>query len=262
MRDFKDFYLSYSSLSSFLREDTCSKKQVEQKVLKSFTIPPTEAMTKGLIFESLAIGSDASGESHKPKKGVEYERMAEQADEAKKQLNESFENIHTQVLLTNEELRMKAIVDVVGINSQGALFFIDLKYTGSVASTWGDYSWGDHENRDYSQFVFQKILLEHTGTVVHAPEIRQLSEGVYYLEVMVFDGSKDYGKKHIKLDITNEAIDEMNSKINSFWSAFEQWEAGTEPSLNPTRDNCKDCGVKDCPARIDLNKIETFKVTV
>ena len=151
-------------------KDWCPRFVNEIYVAKNFEFMPTYPMLLGQKFEQLAIGSSADGKpTTLPRhKRTGLKRVSEERAEIQamrfKQLAQNHDvdvvegyNTQIPIYFNVGNLPFRAIFDIFPTSfcdpDTGEIepCAIDLKYTGDVNNTFGEYCYGEHEHLDYLQ---------------------------------------------------------------------------------------------------------------
>jgi CRISPR/Cas system-associated exonuclease Cas4 (RecB family) len=221
---------------SFIKQyhtDPCTYR-VKRQYIDGERVPPTEAMTLGILFERGLIGASATDEHidfPKTLKGeltADSKRLMEAIDNAKKVLEDNnVEIIETQLELKTDIA--KGTLDAVGtVRGEGAI--IDIKYTLTAEDDKWEFGWADLSKKDLTQAKQYVWLYE---------QIYHKRLPFYYI---VFGASGWVKMWRVRVDehaliAHAEAVELLSEKIKT-----ETWEAAPEYS------RCRKCHFKDtCP---------------
>lgn len=214
------------------------------------SLPPSEAMRKGIVFETHALGLKprANGESDIPllKNGtvpVAYTRIMEQVNKFKS-IATHFGMFPSQIQETirvdySEDVELFGTVDFVSpihiMETSYPKAIIDLKLTGNIENPFGPFSWATPEKMDHTQAFMYTYLYE-----------MKYGERLPFF-YMVFDYSTKKGHKivHKKvedcdIDMLHESIDQAQKKLRFFQE--NEWMEIPEPKrceFCPLRFSCK-----------------------
>ncbi len=210
----------------------------------------TEAMTNGVFFETLCLGSGAKGNSvtdlprlKTGNKSLTQKRIESQAIEFTKDVAElrleinSYTTQQTFVKVWRGLEKFGVIVIFTGdldilspITYKGVeypLANIDLKLSGDLTSTWGAFAWGAVETMDHTQ----------------AYAYTWLTNLIFFY--MVYDYKPAMSKKIFK----------VNTDATIMGEFFEGLRKGTAEYIRAEKDGwkkdntlgkCKKCNVKEC----------------
>jgi hypothetical protein len=255
--------LSQSLIKKFIRRgdiiEFCPWKVFEESIRKRYRTT-SEAMTKGLFFETKVLGSSAKGQAvHTlPKKlnGKKYIwqiRIESQILEARKdikRLGVSVNKLTTQqkfarqwhgldeygiiVIITGE---LDVLSHINKQNGDRVLTVIDHKLTADLSSVWGDFAWGAPETMDHIQAHTYNFL---TGLPF-----------VYF----IYDFKPNLAKKvPLPVEITDTIRAEFNETVRKACAIIlEQTQLGWKPRPglfekrgSKTVNMCDYCKVQSC----------------
>jgi len=237
--------------------------QVKECMLKDsqLSTKTSDAMNKGIIFESLALDIPAAHGATIPflKDGknipVDYKRIQEQALRFKNEVCKEYaiEVKEKQLYIEakwNEEVTLFGTLDFTGTirDNEGVVgdAIVDLKMTGSIYSQYGDFSWAFPFNMDHTQaYMYNWLYKEKYG--IDLP--------FYYL---VFDYAPEMNLKVIRkrIEPINKAeFTESVRKAVEIITFYNEngWNA------NPSYEKCKNCPLKEngtCKQFIQYKPIE------
>ena len=154
--------ISQSLIRELLNEDSC-KRYVYEVFWNQVETPSSITMKKGLLFESLLIGSSRGGvydgedfpklKSGKPTKGeLDVRQLAESSKDVLKDMGIEPIDVQpeweTDTLIGHPDLTA---------NYKGEKILIDIKYTETKEDDnvrWNPFAWGgDIRNKDYTQAI-------------------------------------------------------------------------------------------------------------
>lgn len=210
---------------------------------KTYEWTESEAMLWGNWFEYEAIGANVRDGSipeltDKMKKSVTYGRAQQQL--------EMWHKIVKELNITDIEVQQE-VEAVIEFTYDGQVFpvrisgtedlrckvdgkptIIDIKTTGSVKNTYGDYAWGNPDSMDLKQ-------------AIHYPMIEQITTGVKHdFLYIVFGLDKDMGCKIIQGVPTEQSFDKHQQKIFMMWNEIAYSLFNTfEP--DPSYNKCNGC---------------------
>lgn len=265
------FYLSQTVLKSF--EDMCplafSKKffgtEQEKKLFDRYSDP----MKRGVLFETLAIGSGMGGKTAQKgdvdEKSVYYERIVRQAKLYRDWEKEmGFQPIATQLqVMVKVEwdggtFFAQGNIDRLVRDSHGDLTVIDLKLTGDKDNDYGQFQFGRIDKIDYTQLHHYRLLVK---TKFGEENVRQM----FY----VADSSPKEGTKPIELVTSHyhewSHLDRCQNAYNEILSRIVSQTWIPEPS----KTKCDGCplaneaklfgtGVERCKHQEKFPEIEIF----
>ena len=199
-----------------LRDNICWKKLYHEYVLHDIDIPPTEAMLKGLYFETKCIGAGAHGQAvyHLPRKAVseaqkrrakvlnqevlgekkiDHIRIDMQVERFKEEVGKYFINIiqgvNTQVTIRKwwdkeREIMLVGTMDIFPTtmtleDGETILCGIDLKLTQDINSTFGEYCWGAMQYMDVTQLLMYHYLARDIDEDLNEDFIKQIGYGMF-----------------------------------------------------------------------------------
>lgn len=143
----------------------CPRRIFHVYIKKDYSMKPTNSMLNGSFFETLALGSGRQGhqtlEIPKGKKGqmladeikIRHQVSRFQQEMRNKEI-EIIPNYNTQIKIYKHYFKnvfLSGELDMFPFVHDHGLFAYDLKLTGNVNSTFGDYAWGDPSRMDHLQ---------------------------------------------------------------------------------------------------------------
>lgn len=265
MSNTDDYYLSNSALKEFEKDDACRTKWRHKWIIGDIPgDPPSEAMIKGLYFETLAIGSSAKSDelpdvsflrTAKGEPKVELVRIEEQAQRFKDLFDPNHPDFlgftikDSQVTMYDDELKIKGTFDFDAVDEFESECLFDIKFTSDVTNSYGDYSWGrDPYEINWRQQVLYKDLYQNSYG--KAPK----------MYVIVFDSSPKKGIKLFKLNISDTAVREVLDQFGDAWAHIGKYNENGWP-VKPTESNCETCPLK-CEARYVKPAIDIVNVSI
>lgn len=263
------YKISPSSMSRFKETGSCKKnwffKNVEKTIERD---PPSEQMIKGQVFETLAIGSNVTGTempNHQflylkdGSKSTSLKRIEEQANKVKNLLDPrsdsyiGFFQTNVQVHLEND--KMKGVLDMICQDDFEGKIISDLKFTGDVDATFGNYAWGRNpDDIDWSQIAIYKRLFRDNFEDSKAPKTN----------IMVFDDSPKMGSKLFDIKLSDNYIDNVVEEAVSIVDYVDRVRSGDidiDLRVTPSKSNCDKCPL-ECEFRFKESKLEKITVYV
>jgi len=253
---------------NMIREDFCNLNFYWCDILKKCPSISSEAMLKGLYFESAILGSTADGSSvtdlprHKKtgKKLTDHIRIDElihkwdqyahlheivitkqkEGKNTQLRFSKELQILEIQehwpglkVILKMDTDLISPIKDDEGVFHEGAV--IDLKLTGSLDNTFGEYAWGEPERIDHLQAFIYSYFLELPFFYV----VAGVKEGEYKIFPVNTDRNSEYEA------IANEAkmrYKETLRRIIDFINSVMEKETRDQWLLQwPSKSKCKTC---------------------
>lgn len=263
LEKYKDYNRSQSALKDFEKELTCPVRWKHQWLMNEFEYKPSDAMRMGLLFETLVLGATAKDDSisvddfPKNKDGslkADIKRIVEQAEYCKDILFNKEHKDYIGVTITDAQLtiyhkRNRIVIDALGTNSNG-LVMLDLKFTGDVNSTFGDYCWGTPDKMDLIQQGFYQMIVEDKYG-------KKIDRNI----LLVFDNKPHKGKKLIEVNLTDAGRERVRERIGEFDTIINEYEEEGWPYM-PSLSECKDCQLASCPYRFNEANLEFFNVDI
>jgi len=255
--------LTQSLIKALLDEQQCPLKTKMNYIDHTLKDHATEAMTKGTFFEYLCLGNaNKQGEiitdlprKRSGDKTVDQQRIESQVknfeDMCKQNSVEILER-GIDIVVDHpdmEDVSLKGTLDMVGemsldesINS--TMFIGDLKLTGDIHNTEGDFGWGSPEKMDLLQAIFYSYIFKL--------ETDQNAAFVYF----VFDYKPVPEYKLLKVKMTALRIAEMKESIRKAASLIDMYDESEWPTKRAFK-NCNTCSFSSqCPATLNKKLIE------
>lgn len=263
------YKLSPSTMKAFFEEGSCKKywyfKNIEKSIERD---PPSEAMIKGIVFETLALGENVAGSelpahdflyTKKGDKTTSLLRIEDQADKFKRITDPSSEDFIgfsvTETQLPVENKRLKGVIDIVGIDLFERKVISDLKFTSDVNATYGDYAWGrDPSIINWDQIAIYQIIWRDNFSEEKSPKTN----------VLVFDDSPRLGSKSFDIKLSSSYIDNVIERTDEtlyFIDRAKSSDSYITTKVSPSEKNCSKCQL-DCEFRYKNPTIENIKVYV
>lgn len=233
---------------------------------------PTEPMLRGLYFESMALGTTASGDAvtDLPRKlngdkTAIHVRMDNQVQKLRLGCVEHFINIVPNINVQasiykrwSEWIVLRCTLDIFPTTMlyNGKLLpivCIDIKTAGDIESDFGEYCWGRPEHMDHTQMVFQNYVLREFDVKLNqemSPEI--FDKGLIRKEMLemlndvpvfywLFDTGTQERNKIIKVNIDGDKLNELKEVIRKTSAIIYEQETEYGWPETPSYDNCKRC---------------------
>lgn len=265
----ENYKISQSTLGDFEDSYNCRRKWFYKNVKKEIPKdPPSNQMVKGIVFETLALGENVSGEdmpdhdflyNKTGKKSVELERIEEQALKYKRMVDPSSEDYigikqeKTQLYLENEFT--KGVLDIVCEDEFESKVVADLKFTADVENDRGDFSWGREPDKiDWKQLAIYKRLFEDNFESPRSPKTYNI----------VFDASPRMGIKLFDVKLSDSYIDNVIERARigaEYVDMVNQGDIDIDMKVNPSKANCDSCPL-DCDFRFKEQIVNKIKVYV
>lgn len=257
--------LTQSLIKELLNEQSCALKTKMKYIDNSLKDYPTEAMTKGVFFEYLCLGNaNKSGEiiMDLPRKKNGEKTVDQQRIESQVQVFGDFCKQHEVIIHERgidicvdhpeiEGVELKGTLDMIGeINLDDSInntmFIGDLKLTGDIHNTEGDFGWGNPEKMDLLQAIFYSYIFKlETG---------ETADFLY----AVFDYKPTPEYKVLKVKMTALRIAEMKESIRKASSLIDMYEESEWPMKKAFK-NCNTCSYSSqCPAQTSQQLIQTI----
>lgn len=205
---------------------------------------PTASMMKGLYFENLAL--DLNRDIEVPilkngKKPVDYERIEAQAEKFKNIKEDHEIMIYSKQEFIEvdytEEIKLFGTLDFVSSLRENDEIFhekaiVDLKLTGNVYSTFGDYSWAFPTNMDHTQaFMYNELY-----------KIKYGEDLPFFY--MVFDYSPSMNYKIFRKQISSIERAQLTESIRMAIARIKYFDENGWIEI-PRHDRCGNCPLKD-----------------
>ena len=256
-----DLRISQSMIKAFDKEGYCPMKLKVTYVQKTHNTIPSEAMQRGIFFETLCLGSGVHGQQlhdlprlKNGKKSVAQERIEMQALEFPGILD-----AHRMVIDEKDvylEYEYEPGVWLCGTTDFSSSIWddtdgpvdkaiVDLKLTQNIYSQFGPFCWHFPHNMDHTQAFMYSHLWK---------KVRGESLPFYY---MVFDYKPTPEYKMIKKLVGTLEMYELKESIRKTIEKVNFHE-GRGYFTNPLQSNCKDCPLAaTCPDVSKAKKIQT-----
>lgn len=141
------------------------------------------------------------------------------------------------------------------------LNIIDMKLTGNIKNTFGNFGWGNPEAIDHLQGIMYWYLVrdvDYELNDLYVPDnylkdiftkdvVDAIKEEAYSFRYMIYDYSKDMNKQIIKVEATKARIQEMHESIRKVVSMLEEYNTLEWPTY--PHNGCKKCPVLHCKDR-------------
>jgi hypothetical protein len=248
--------LSQSIIKGVKNDFYCPKKYFVYEVLKTYPKEETESMVKGQLFEYLALGSvNREGnipEMKRNKNGsltADEQRIREQAQRFPELIDaHGIVLEQTNVRLSHvysDQIVLTGIADALG-TYQGKPYVFDLKLTGNIHSTWGEFGWGNYWNMDHTQAYMYPYILQ---------QVLAREYGFMYL---VFDYKPE--PDYLFIDMEQEPLRklELHESIRVAHEKLLYFRDTGYPPVGSFAE-CRSCKVEDCTSRVKVKPIEKFK---
>lgn len=240
--------LNQTLIKTLKKDSICPRQIFETFIAGSVSTLPTESMMKGLVFEDWCLSKpgQATHEAPRLKNGnlsADYIRISEQAEKFKTEIMPQFglEIKHQQLLIEHEysdNVTLHGKLDFCSPVKDEVLGDIpmaihDLKLTGSIFKTWGDFSWAFPYNIDHTQaFMYTYLYKEKFGWEIP----------FYY---WVFDYSPDKNFKVFRKSVEAMHKLELQESIRMSVEKIEYFEKNGWDVEVANENNCKGCALKD-----------------
>lgn len=263
-------------------KDYCPRQLYEYYVSKRFTRQRTISMTYGAYFETKVLGSgrkgdrvddlpklQSGGDSAEQKK-IDYQ-VKKVLEIAESQGMSIIPGTNTQILIYKKianNVYMGGHLDWFPVwtmfeDSEPILSIVDLKLTGAVDNTYGDYSWGAPQYMDLVQGDVYFQLVRDIDFVLNdklnpGNNLREIftkkvidicNKGHHKFYFLVFGYNcknepelLDEQMEIIERVVDNGVVLELKERIRRAINTLEEHEEFGWP-VNPSRDICKKCTV-------------------
>lgn len=270
----KRFFLSQTILKDF--ETMCPKsfhiKYFGTDQQRSLFNHDSDAMKRGVLFETLAIGQGMGGKTAQPgdvpQTSVIYKRIADQAKEFREWEQFHFPSvIGTQMFIQSEikwdrgSFYAQGNLDRISRDNSGVLTIIDLKMTGKADNDYGKFQYGNPRKVDWTQLIHYRMLAK---AYFKEDNIRQM----YY----VADYSKTTRIKPLEviipawveyehLERCQRAYDAitMNLTIDN-WDPTPSYDLCANCRINTDRHAIELAGVQPCDYAVKVPDIEVYEI--
>tara|TARA_R110000868_G_scaffold407972_1_gene690020 strand:+ start:10153 stop:10986 length:834 start_codon:yes stop_codon:yes gene_type:complete len=219
---------------------------------------PTDAMRKGIVFETLALDLPESERSTIPllKNGnvsADYERVIKQAAKFKEMKKEHEIMIYERQQLIevpySDEITIFGTLDFVSTFRENETTFhpkaiVDLKLTGNVFNTFGDFSWAFPFNMDHTQAFMYTMLYKMA-----------FNEDLPFF-YMVYDYSPSMNMKIFKKKVGSMEIAQLHESIRKSVEKIRYFDENGWIEI-PEYKRCQTCPVNStCASFTNKQKIE------
>lgn len=272
-------YISNTLINQFFQKgnekEYCPRRVFESSILNKYRTPPSLAMLKGSYFETKCIGGGAgdSKVDHLPltlkgKITKDQERIDQQVvvfkmlceeygiiisdDKSNIQIKEMKHYAQSnwldiEVFITGESDIISPINNYKGFSFDNSI--IDLKLTGDLTSTWGDFAWSPKEFINTQQLTVYHLLFD-MPTFFWVFDYKAKGPEHMLLPVNHDTNHKNpnlANKAKYRISSTHEVI---RKTINEIAHNFiEGWVE------KPNTTNCDKCPVPHCAKRNMLNEL-------
>lgn len=231
----------------------------------------SDAMKRGVLFETLAIGMGLAGKTAKkgdvPEKSVYYERIVRQAKMYKEwERANGFEPVGTQLQVQVKieweggTYFAQGNIDRLVRDRDGILTVIDLKLTGDKDNDYGQFQFGRPDKVDYTQLHHYRDLVKHR---YEEEEVRQM----FY----VADCSPKEGTKPLELITSPHHEYEHRQRCQTAYNEIVSSMITGEWLPRPTKNECQTCplndpdklfgtGIERCKFARSIPEIEIFEL--
>jgi hypothetical protein len=244
------------------KRDYCPAKQYVMFIEKQFPFEPTESMMNGIYLETGLLGEGADGVkvADLPRdKRTGKKKSAQQRIDTHLALWEMRKELHGIMVIPsgdmkNIQLRHKTeweyhtdreikvfvytTIDLLSpIKDKGfdyPMAVIDVKGTGDINSTFGEYCWGTPQHMDH----FQGILYSWVHNLPFVYALFDWSKEPNYKLIPLITDVED--PDPIKANEARTRIKEMKETINNFIKDLINYEEFGWYT-NPTANNCNNC---------------------
>lgn len=224
-------------------KDACPRR-IQDVFIDGNKPSPNDDMVAGLVFESMCLGSSADGQQYKEirrldngQKSVRQLRIEQQADKFKRMFDPNdpdflgFTITRRQVKLTHGGREGTADFMATRDGETEECLF-DLKLTQDIQNGW----WGDLTKVDWIQQI-------------HYRELFYKKHG-YYPEcyVLIFDTTPKKNVKLIKVNVSERAVQEVNSRFTEVEETVMEYSTMPEFPRIPEPGQCSKC-LLECDVR-------------
>ena len=310
------FFLSQTLMKDILDKygestNCCPKKIYHIRILKDYEQFETEPMLNGSFFETLCLGSGRKGKQtidlprkkNTGEKKIDQVRLEIQATRfpivMQKHMIHVIPGFNTQIPIykkLNDKVTCRGELDIFptsvnrfnGITSEWELVLgiVDLKSTGSIRNTFGNFSWGSPEYMDHIQGDMYQWLVRDFDYGLNAKMEPEFESRVGYKNIFTDAVLNMIGQDRIhfyytvfgyrKPDLENEFlllertyydpeqtnkhrpkehIQRMNATMGELeMMRHDKW------CTNPSTDNCKKCPVSKLNGGICMDYNKTNQV--
>ena len=289
------FYLNQSTVKKFIKKGSevshCPRQIYYSYISRKFPDPTTDAMLKGKYFESMCISGTAHGGdlvTDLPRKKVPLKikkknpdaigektisqiRIDEQAEIFKEKAEKYgviYNEFNTQTKIykrwhENPKVILSGELDIfptiLKYKDSSYLTIVDLKLTGSITNTFGDFSWADFDNMDHLQPLQYLYLLKdidfdlndklnpgnYLKKLLNPERLKMINDGYLLFIYWIFDYKPNYDDMFKAYIPTTLDWHHYNETIRKAVSMLEFMHSQKYPP-NPNPALCQKCNVKNC----------------
>jgi len=273
--------------------DHCPRKGYELKILRRYKEPTTEAQEKGCYFETLCLGSSAGGKAtfDLPRKKLTSKQVTEGLKKGIPLQDVKGDKTIDQIRIEEQALRFQQRIVELGVhvgpdNTQVPIIkhifdnvyligeldifpaviktpegirkaMIDLKLTGDIRSTFGEYGWGNFEYMDHIQaFCYHELITDidldlnpHLGEIFGKNPMlaSDLAKGMYEFYYWVFGYKKADPDQENIFRVTYNATKraELYQQIRAYVALTQMYVEAEKKGILQTNSQYVHC--KDCP---------------
>jgi hypothetical protein len=235
-------YINQSLVKQSEKKEFCPRAYYSIEILGEFQKAESLPMTQGKYFEYLATGAkDRDGSiaelnsTLKGKPTVSQLRIEWQA----KQFKSNLEKHNIEIVSVGNKLSFNLFDEFLttGIEDaevlyQGEPAIMDIKLTGDINNTFGDFSWGDFQGMDKLQAYTYTLLKYH------------LTKKRYRFIYYIADHKKN---PEYKIEEVSDPLGRYQEVYNRFKNAFMRMTAFEKLGYPAVpSENCKNCAVTSC----------------
>ena len=227
----------------------CPYKWRAMWIDRSFRRVPSERMLRGSYFEQQWLGAGATDEVvldlprlKNGDKSAVHNRIDAQVEKCKKMFEETSDTFlgfsikQVQLKMASED--REGTADIWAIDKDGGSWLIDVKLTEDLTSTYSKYSWGrPYDELDLIQLPHYQSLFNHTYG--HKPR----------MALFIVDYSPQMRIEFNEIVVSDDKMSEKEMRFESARNVLDVYLKDGFPK-NPSKQECKDCGVLDCSLRI------------
>lgn len=268
------FHLSQTLLKCF--EEMCplsfSVRFFGSEEQKNLFIKDSDAMKRGVLFETLSVGCGLAGKTAKEGDvmGVAAKRIAEQAADYRR-----WESVHfPKIIGTQLAIQVKVEwdegvyyaqgnLDRLARDVNGRLTVIDLKMTGKTDNDYGKFQYGNPRKVNYLQLIHYRILAK---TKFQEDDVRQM----FY----VADHSKTTGVKPLEAIVSPWHEYEHHRRCQAAYDTITMNLTLDDWTPTPSFSKCSTCplgmesnkhaleraGLELCKHRVKVPDIEIYEL--
>lgn len=219
-------------------------------ILKRPEAPDGSPMQKGSFFETLCLGAGVGGKQTelpllKKGKSAEHIRIEEQAERFKNMFNPDHRDFGGKII-KDKQLVLKygdreGTIDF----TTDPLIVYDLKLTADLEGG----MWSDLSTVDFLQQIHYQWLYEQNYGII--PEMR----------LLVFDYSTKMRIKEIRVNITDEAINQYHYRFDSAKTLWDEYSLLEEFPRIPKESSCSKCPLL-CSKRLLKETVQFEEITI